>query len=322
MNLLLLAQWVITQFILLIFMRALFVYRKTRYNRRNVLLRNNNGARKKQKPSLPPQSSLAPPPSPPPQQQQPPTTVPLRTLIVLGSGGHTSEILFMTQYLNHLNFNDHPQNSNESQQLFHPIFYCKATTDTTSADRLYHHLAQQQQHQQQQPNRKNDSHTATTTTTTTTTTPVAKVDIYNIPRSREVGQSYGSSIVTTLRAICYSLRLVYQLRPNCIICNGPGTCLPICIVTFLYRMCHILPNTRTYIVFVESFCRVQTLSWTGQLLYNCADVFLVHWEELQERYPNTMLTNSFLQQQESSIATTTTTTTTTTKRKTTSKKRR
>jgi beta-1,4-N-acetylglucosaminyltransferase len=40
-------------------------------------------------------------------------------------------------------------------------------------------------------------------------------------------------------------------------------------------------------VFVESFCRVETLSATGMLLYYLplADAFLVQWPQLKVKYP-------------------------------------
>jgi beta-1,4-N-acetylglucosaminyltransferase len=48
------------------------------------------------------------------------------------------------------------------------------------------------------------------------------------------------------------------------------------------------------IVFVESVCRVRTLSLTGRILYPWADLFAVHWPELHERYPETVVLESFV----------------------------
>jgi beta-1,4-N-acetylglucosaminyltransferase len=44
-----------------------------------------------------------------------------------------------------------------------------------------------------------------------------------------------------------------------------------------------LGATRTKIIFVESFCRVQSLSMTGKILYYVADRFIVQWPGLQEK---------------------------------------
>lgn len=78
--------------------------------------------------------------------------------------------------------------------------------------------------------------------------------IYRIPRSREVGQSYLSSILTTLWSFLHAFGVVLRIRPNILLCNGPGTCLPIAIVTLAYR---ILGLCEGKIIFVESFCRVE-----------------------------------------------------------------
>ena len=46
--------------------------------------------------------------------------------------------------------------------------------------------------------------------------------IRTIPRSREVGQSYLSSIQSTLRALLHSLSLVLFEQPSLLLVNGPG----------------------------------------------------------------------------------------------------
>lgn len=171
------------------------------------------------------------------------------TLVVLGSGGHTTEMLFMTKRLD---------------PSYSPIYYCKAETDTTSPDRLLHSLSDK------------------------TKLPT----IYNIPRSREVGQSYISSVFTTLYSLGAALRLVWILRPRLILCNGPGTCLPVCLSALCFRIGF---GRSCQIVFIESYCRVETLSLTGKILYFMADLFCVHWKQLHEDYPNSVLSSSFIQ---------------------------
>lgn len=44
-----------------------------------------------------------------------------------------------------------------------------------------------------------------------------------VPRSRSVGQSWLTTPFTTLRALWASVGLVFRLRPDLILCNGPGT---------------------------------------------------------------------------------------------------
>jgi beta-1,4-N-acetylglucosaminyltransferase len=51
--------------------------------------------------------------------------------------------------------------------------------------------------------------------------------VLTIPRSREVGQSYLTSVWTTLVALTASMRLVWAAKPDLLLVNGPGTCLPL-----------------------------------------------------------------------------------------------
>ena len=65
--------------------------------------------------------------------------------------------------------------------------------------------------------------------------------------------------------------------------NPPlGTCVPIAAAAFLL---HLLGVYRPVLIFVESFCRVKSLSLSGQLLYPIVDSFVVQWPQLAERYP-------------------------------------
>mmetsp|Transcript_17836 Transcript_17836/g.48506 ORF Transcript_17836/g.48506 Transcript_17836/m.48506 type:complete len:253 (-) Transcript_17836:1460-2218(-) len=183
-------------------------------------------------------------------------TPPLKTLVVLGSGGHTTEMLSMVKGMN--------------SKLYQPIVFIKAATDTTSAMRIDKFIDPRSPYQKD------------------------NITILDIPRSREVGQSYLTSVWTTLRATWTCAFLVVRLSPDLILCNGPGTCLPIAVMGLIWRILGIMPSTTT--VFVESFCRVQTLSLTGKIMYWLADLFIVHWEELQEKYPSSILSSQFVSQ--------------------------
>lgn len=175
--------------------------------------------------------------------------VPIRTLVVLGSGGHTTEMLTLVDALD--------------PSSFSPLLFCKASSDTTSQQRL----------------------------ATLRHTPA----VHNIPRAREVGQSYWTSLWTTLVAQVHAIRLVYRLRPRLLLCNGPGTCLPVCCAALMLRCLRVL-HVET--VYCESLCRVQSLSMTGKLLYHVTDVFLVHWPELQKKYPKSQRVRVFVTEEE------------------------
>ena len=97
-----------------------------------------------------------------------------------------------------------------------------------------------------------------------------------IPRAREVGQSFGSSVPSTLKALCACVRLIWTASPDLVLVNGPGTCVPVAVLGRLFG---------SRVIFVESWCRVESLSLTGRIMYWVAHRFVVHWPELARRYP-------------------------------------
>eukprot|EP01041_Mallomonas_annulata_P007681 gene7681-15725_t len=111
--------------------------------------------------------------------------------------------------------------------------------------------------------------------------PFKQPQFLRISRSREVKQSWLSSFFTTLLALFESIGLILKYKPQLILCNGPGTCVPICFAAWLARILFIY---KPHIIFVESFCRVETLSLSGKLLYYIADKFVVQWPELASKY--------------------------------------
>jgi hypothetical protein len=117
------------------------------------------------------------------------TTKSLKTLIVLGSGGHTTEMLDLIKNLN--------------QDRYGPIVLVVADTDTTSIQRVQaypYHLPIQNKDNLIENSRSNAISTNN------------EQQVYRIPRSREVGQSYASSIFTTLYSFLFAFWLVgYQV---------------------------------------------------------------------------------------------------------------
>ncbi|XP_051868978.1 UDP-N-acetylglucosamine transferase subunit ALG14 homolog isoform X2 [Pristis pectinata] len=67
-----------------------------------------------------------------------------------------------------------------------------------------------------------------------------------------------------------------------VLCNGPGTCVPPCISALLLR---ILGMKKVLIIYIESICRVETLSLSGKILYSLSDYFFVQWPTLKKKYP-------------------------------------
>lgn len=111
-----------------------------------------------------------------------------------------------------------------------------------------------------------------------------QANILTIPRARQVLQSYTSSVFSTVLSFVHSVPLVCRAWPDLVLCNGPGTCIPICAVAYLIKFIGLHD---VKLVYVESICRVEALSLSGKLLYYIADQMVVQWPELQTKYPRT-----------------------------------
>lgn len=106
---------------------------------------------------------------------------PVKTMIVLGSGGHTSEMAMLVRSL--------------PLERYHPVHCVLAASDTTSLSRL----------------------------NSSVDVPIlSKALCHTILRSREVKQSWISTVFTSLHALFEALLLVNSIKPELILCNGPG----------------------------------------------------------------------------------------------------
>nr|XP_033512467.1 UDP-N-acetylglucosamine transferase subunit ALG14 homolog isoform X3 [Nicotiana tomentosiformis] len=115
---------------------------------------------------------------------------------------------------------------------------------------------------------------------------VGRAEFMQIYRSREVGQSYITSVGTTLIAMAHALWLMIKIRPEVILCNGPGTCVPLCVIAFFFKL-QVLGIRWSSVFYVESIARVRKLSLSGLLLYklHMVDQLFVQWPQLKEKYP-------------------------------------
>ncbi|XP_055683085.1 UDP-N-acetylglucosamine transferase subunit ALG14 homolog [Lutzomyia longipalpis] len=163
---------------------------------------------------------------------------PVRTMIVLGSGGHSTEMIEIVEKM-------HPER-------YSPRCYVLARGDTRSA-RATEHMEEERG--------------------------ARDFSIVEIKRSRKLHQSFLTSIFSTIWATCESIPLLVTFRPELVLCNGPGTCVPICLLAFFLD--GLWPwREPVRIVFIESFCRVKSISLTGRILTYFTDLFVVQWPGL------------------------------------------
>ncbi|KAK9332521.1 oligosaccharide biosynthesis protein Alg14 like-domain-containing protein [Lipomyces starkeyi] len=174
-------------------------------------------------------------------------------MFVLGSGGHTTELLGIVGQLDF---------------ALYPI----RTYVSFSGDRLSTVRALQLE---------KDKSSTTSSSVSSSGRRQSKVQTLELPRARNVGQSYFTSIFTSAACGLECLFAVVKVQPDIVVCNGPGSCVLICFAALLLRATRI---KLTRLVYIESFARVNSLSLTGRILISMVDRFIVQWPSLAERY--------------------------------------
>jgi len=177
------------------------------------------------------------------------------SLVVLGSGGHTTEMLSMLESLP-----ETASGTTMGRDSLAPRRYLIAKSDKMSQTKL-------------------DSFDKDS-------------KVIRVKRSREVGQSFITSIFTTLIAFIQSFIAILLDTPSIVICNGPGTCLPVLISVYIIRW---IKWTEIETVYIESVARVEQLSLTGKLVnwFNLADRFVVQWPALSKKCGASCLLRNF-----------------------------
>jgi len=172
-----------------------------------------------------------------------------KTMVVIGSGGHTAEMFHAL--------------SGVDTEIFTPRCYVLATTDRRSEDKILEFEQKVSKSKRKKSNRSEESY-----------------HVKKIPRSRHVGQSKITSIWTTIWSFFFCLKLLYQERPDLLLVNGPGTCVPVVMAALLFRMFRVF---RTRVVYVESIARVKDLSLSGKILQRFTDWFIIQWPDLYDK---------------------------------------
>ncbi|TWU73870.1 UDP-N-acetylglucosamine transferase subunit [Metarhizium rileyi] len=182
-------------------------------------------------------------------------------LFVLGSGGHTKEMLMM--------MDDGTRDFGNSHRR-----YLISSGDTMSLNHVENYEAEL----------KTASETAGT------------YDTRIVARARRVHQPLWSTPFSALRSMLdifpvllfppgndVGRRLKY---PGVIYSNGPATGFFVALAVHLLKIVSLVPDHRMRFVYVESWARITTLSVTGKLLYytGLADAFYVQHAEVAERY--------------------------------------
>lgn len=183
-----------------------------------------------------------------------------KLLVVIGSGGHTAEMVHILRSF--LSDEKKTKKRDDFSNVFPKREYIFAVSDRTSVAKIERF---EREEVQGGTNGEYRNHF--------------------VPRAREVGQSYFTSVFTTLLAFWHSWRVYWKTKPDAILTNGPGTCVPVILACFLGKVFGY--NSACKVMYVESVARTRRMSLSGRLCYGLrlADVVFVMWPELKEKYP-------------------------------------
>ncbi|GME97260.1 unnamed protein product [Ambrosiozyma monospora] len=179
---------------------------------------------------------------------------PVKLLVLLGSGGHTGEMIrILSQFQGKL-------------PLYGPRQYIISSGDSTSLLKIteFEKASSNNKKQKQNPQKQ----------------------YMMIPRARGIGDGKSVALYKTIHSFAITFQKLFQKGlhgdlPDFFLCNGPGTAIPIAYSLFFLKFIGL---GHTKIIYVESLARVNKLSLTGLLILPITDRFLVQWPQLAKQY--------------------------------------
>lgn len=208
---------------------------------------------------------------------------PTHLLIVLGSGGHTAEMLALLDRA----VNDPDPGRRLDWKDFTHRTWVVGEGDGISAERAKEFEETAQGLSSQETLMKGKVKGATDLGP-------GKYDIVTVPRARAIHQSLWTTPFSSLQCMlaCYRLLTAHTDKrskdfPDLILCNGPATGTVLVFTSILLRLFDVeraSTKNKMRTVYVESWARVKKLSLSGTLLRNVVDRFLVQWPGLERAY--------------------------------------
>ena len=166
---------------------------------------------------------------------------PAELLIVLGSGGHTTEMLGMLRSVPDL-------------QKDYNRTYIVSSGDSFSASKA---------NELEKDLGANENY-----------------NIHTVRRARRVHQPIMTAPVTSLLCLRDCAGVLRGSPPDLILTNGPGTGVCVIFASVLLRFFWLGKGKEMRTTFIESWARVRTLSLSGKILIYFVDRFVVQWQSL------------------------------------------
>lgn len=205
---------------------------------------------------------------------------PTHLMIVLGSGGHTAEMIGMLE---------RAVNDPDLSQRLDWRDYTHRTWVISSGDALSAQRAKD--FEEMAVGLSNQEVLMSGKVKKATDLGPGTYDIHVVPRAREIHQPLITAPVSSLKCAyaCWSLlssSVTDKLDfPDLILVNGPATATVMVFVSIIMRFLNIkgsLTRYRMRTVYIESWARVKTLSLSATLLSRIVDRFVVQWPQLEK----------------------------------------
>lgn len=195
-----------------------------------------------------------------------PKNKPAHLVIVLGSGGHTAEMMSLLRDID-------------------PRRYTHRTYIISSGDNFSSSKAEEiERIMASKWNPTSEEMTKSDTWT-------GNWDVKTVPRARKIHQSLHTTPFSALWCLLSCLHALISTSrsktarceyPDAIITNGPATAVMVIMAANILKMVGLAPASKLKTIYVESWARVKTLSLSGKILLHTGvcDRFLVQWEAL------------------------------------------
>lgn len=84
------------------------------------------------------------------------------------------------------------------------------------------------------------------------------------------------NIPNMLRNFVMALRLLFRERPAAVMTTGAAMAVPFCYAAKLFGI---------KVIYLESFAKLTSPTFSGRLVYPISDLFLIQWPAMKEHYP-------------------------------------
>jgi UDP-N-acetylglucosamine:LPS N-acetylglucosamine transferase len=110
-----------------------------------------------------------------------------------------------------------------------------------------------------------------------TTTSVVAQQLHKFGKVYVVGESNRQNLLRVIFVLIRCLKIILNERPNVVISTGAAVGCIMCFLSWIFS---------AKIIWIDSIANVDKLSLSGRMVRCIADLFLVQWPEVVEKYKN------------------------------------